>query len=431
MKALHLLCVFLVLLLSGCSSLLPGLGAPTPTPSPPVTATIQPTRLQTGTPTSTATPSGPLILRLWVPPVFDPSADTPAGQLLRARLNEFLARRPDMQIEVRVKDETGTGGLYESLATSTAAAQGAMPDLIALPHPLVQTAAINGLLRPMNGLTNALDDPDWYDFARQLTNLQNSIFGLPFAGNMLIQRYFMGEEGQPARNWEAVQQSVSPLVFSAADPQALFTLAMYLAAGGEIVDSQDRPTLEVEPLTEVLNFYKAAQENGVIADSITQLQTDNQAWESFIANNSGSVITWSTPMTDLSPENSTFDQIPTQDGKPFSLASGWVWSLTSPDPEKRQVAVELAEFLTDSTFLARWSEASGYLPTRPSALARWTDSIQRAKIQPIVNSARLYPTSDLLNVLGPALQEATLMVLKRQLEPLAAAQGAVNRVNMP
>jgi multiple sugar transport system substrate-binding protein len=91
----------------------------------------------------------------------------------------------------------------------------------------------------------------------------------------------------------------------------------------------------------------------------------------------------------------------------------------------------LAEFLTESGYLGSWSEAAGVLPSRPSALAAWQAGDEIARLEPIVASALLYPSSGILDIVGPALQKAAVKVLKGQLEPLEAAQEAVNRVNPP
>jgi multiple sugar transport system substrate-binding protein len=447
MKKLLTILVGIALLLTGCSGL-PGAkpeqtrtpvsvaGATSSVPSQPsVSSNALPVSTQVQSqkpvPTGTATPQGPVTLRLWVPPQFDPAADTPAGRLFQKRLDEFVLRRPDVRIEARVKALDGPGGLYESLATTTGAAQQAMPDLVALPHPLLQTAAVKGLLRPMNGLTNALDDPDWYDYARQLAGLQNSVIGLPFAGDALVQVFRTGEGVQPKIDWNAVLEAKSPLAFSAADLQALFTLALYQAAGGKIIDDQGGLILEVEPLVEVLNFYKAARDLQVMPNWLTQIQNDDQVWEAFQGERADAVETWLSRVHSEGLNNSAISQIPTPDGKPFALASGWAWALTSPDPGRRQLAVQLAEFLTESSYLGRWSEAAGVLPSRPSALAAWQAGDDIARLEPIAASALLYPSTGILDILGPALQKAALKVLKGQLEPLEAAQEAVNRVNPP
>jgi multiple sugar transport system substrate-binding protein len=444
-KKVLLILVGIVLLLMGCSGLpgahpeqprtpVTGAGATDSPLSPDLTdALAVSTRAQSQkpVPTGTVTPQGPQTLRIWAPPQFDPAADTPASRLFQKRLDEFVARRPDVRIEVRVKALDGPGGLYESLATTTGAAQQAMPDLVALPHPLLQAAAVNGLLRPMNGLTNALDDPDWYDYARQLAGLQNSIFGLPFAGDALVQVTRMGEGVEPNVDWNAVLQAKSPLAFPAADPQAIFTLALYQAAGGKIIDDQGRAILEVDPLVDVLNFYKSAKDAQVMPAWLTQLQNEDQVWEVFQGERAEAVGAWLSRARQEGLNDSAISQIPTPDGTPFTLASGWAWALTSADPGRRQLAVQLAEFLTESGYLGRWSEAAGVLPSRPSALAAWQAGDQIARLEPVAASAALYPPSGISDVLGPALQKASVKVLKGQLEPLEAAQEAANRVNPP
>jgi len=383
------------------------------------------------TPTAAPTPAGPPRLRVWVPPQFDPSAETPASKLLRQRLNEFSQRRPDVPIEVRVKGLDGPGGLYESLVTTTSAAQLAMPDLVLLPHPLIQTAAAKGLLRPMNGLTNALDDPDWYDYGRQLAGLQNSIFGLPFAGDALAQIYRTGENVQPGTNWQSILEAKNPFVFSAADPQALFTLAMYQAVGGKIADDQGKPMLEVDPLVKVLDFYKSAEAAGTMPSWLTQFQDDDQAWQALLDNRAGALVTWLSKINQEGLGNSAVSEIPTPTGEPFTLSTGWAWSLTSPDPQRRQLAVQLAEFLTESNFMGRWSEAAGVLPARPSAFKAWDSDYDVEKIKTIAASAHLYPSADVLDVLGPALEEAVVAVLKGQQGALEAAQAAVKQISTP
>jgi ABC-type glycerol-3-phosphate transport system substrate-binding protein len=378
-----------------------------------------------------ATPAGPTALRIWLPPQFDPGGGSLAGNLLQERLDAFSERRENVRIEVRIKALDGPGGLYEALAATTAAAQLAMPDLVVLPHWLIQAAATKGLLRPMTELTSALDDPDWYDFARQSASLENNLFGLPFAGDVLIQVYRGGPDVQPALDWTAALALKTPFGFPAADPQALFGLALYEAAGGKLLDEEDRLTLQVEPLGKALEFFKAAAAVEVTPFWLTQYQADAQVWAAFQEGRTSNLAGWLSDYRAADLDGVRFDHIPTPDGKPFGLARGWAWTLTSPDAERREIAVELAEFLTESSFLARWSQAAGLLPARPSALAEWRLGKDAARLEPIAQAASLVPPSDSLKVMGPALSEAIAQVLKGQLEPQAAAQAAANQVSPP
>jgi len=90
----------LVLLLAGCANISSLLSTPEPAP----VSTDTPGFVATSTPTATptVTPGGLRTLRIWMPPQFDPASETAAGALLQARLDEFVARRPGLRIEVRI-----------------------------------------------------------------------------------------------------------------------------------------------------------------------------------------------------------------------------------------------------------------------------------------------------------------------------------------
>lgn len=425
MKVYPWLEVLLCICLTACS----GLSASVPTPSPGITPTA--TATTAPTPASTSTPEGPLTIELWLPPEFDPNSGTPAGNILKARLDEFTERRPDTRVEVRLKALDGPGGLLDSLTAASAAAPFAMPDLVALPRPTLEAAALKGLLRPFDELTEPLEDSDWYEFARQMARLQNSTFGIPFAGDALMLVYRTTTIPEPPRTLSDTLASTGPLAFPAADPQALFTLTQYQASGGAVLDEQGRPGLEIAPLTEVLTYYHRAATSGLITLETTQYQSDEEVWEAFNADNADMIVTWASHHFDNILGNSAGAPLPTANGQNFTLATGWVWALASPAPDHQQASVELAEFLSQGDFLARWTTALGYLPPRPSALADWSTATQRALAGEIVSSARLIPTSDVLNSLSPLLQKATLDVLKLQVEPEVAAREAVAGIGEP
>jgi ABC-type glycerol-3-phosphate transport system substrate-binding protein len=121
-------------------------------------------------------------------------------------------------------------------------------------------------------------------------------------------------------------------------------------------------------------------------------------------------------------------------GEPFTLATGWVWALGNTHSSHHELSTRLAEFLTESSFLARWTQAAGYLPPRPSALDGWPNVegfSWQAQLQPILQSARLYPPVEVLTELGPVLQQATLQVLTGQATPEDAARFAIEKLSTP
>jgi ABC-type glycerol-3-phosphate transport system substrate-binding protein len=439
-RALFIISLFLLFALTACQTIGPIL-EPAPaaeeTQSP---GDTQPAPQFSVTPAGTSeasitpAPAGPVTLRLWLPPEFDPDAGTPSGDLLSARLEAFTTENPDVHIEVRIKALEGTGGLLESLAAANAAAPLALPDLVALPRPLLDSAALKGLLHPYDGLTTVMEKDTWYDYARQLAYLQESIFGLPFAGDALLMPYRPDVIDLPPRDWESALSLGQALAFSALDPQALFTLQQYQTAGGVIMDAQGRPYLDEAILTEVLEFYAQGSQSGLMPLWVTQLETDDQVWQAFAEGQSPLAILWAahyfSEASNL-PFEADFTPLLTADGQVSTLAAGWVWALASPDPSRQALAAQLAEYLVEPEFLAAWDYAAGYLPPSTDALAGWGDETQRSLIGRISLTAGLIPSEDLLSSLGPALQEAALLVLKQQASPQTAAEIAVEKVNQP
>ena len=350
---------------------------------------------------------------------------------MQKRLDEFRKRRPGIELEVRTKAVYGPGGLLNSLTAASAAAPQSVPDLIALPRDLLETAALKGLLRPYNNLTKALDDPDWYDYARQLSSIQESIYGLPFAGDALALAYRPEAIPEPPKDWSIAPENNPTLVFPAADPQALFTLALYQAKGGSVLDDQGRPVIETNALTDVLNYFMQAQVAGMMPELLTQLQSDDQVWDAFQERRTDMAATWTSRILNSSGEKAAIAPLPTIDGKPDTLSTGWVWALSARETRKQQAAIELAEFLTDSTFLAEWTEAAGFLPTRPSSLRLWDNRLLQPVLSKIALSAHAIPTADILSSLGGSLWQATIDVLSQQADPAGAALTASSSLTGP
>ena len=428
MKTRLLILGLVCLGLSACSGIaIPGLPGTT-TPSEPL-----PTAALTSTPAfvlATPTP-GPTILRLWLPPQFDPTQDSQASRLLQKQLDAFVGQHPGVRIEVRIKALDGPGGLLDALSAANAAAPLALPDLILLPRAHLETAALKGLLTPFDELSTSLNDDDWYDYAKQLARLQDSTFGLPLAGDGQVMLYRPAEVIEPPKDWPSLLELTSPFIFPAADEQTLFTLQQYLATGAPIQDADGRPTLDPAALTRVLDFFAGASAAGIMPFWLTQFTTADQAWEAYNEQSESLVAVPVSRYLQELPGDSIAAPIPTQDGKPFTLVDGWVWALSNPQPDRHELSVALAEFLTSSDFLAEWSIAAGYLPPRRSALASWPNQSLRNLAENIIDSAHILPSVDVLAVLNPALHQATIEVLKQESDPQTAVQKALELIQTP
>ena len=449
-RAVCLLLSCLILSLSGCDLIgLPRQAATTPslqpagsvktlaalTPTGKVTQGETTVAGQTPSPTAVSgsqlTQESPQKLTIWLPPQFDPSASNPAAALLRSQLQEFSRQNEGINVEVRLKAAVGPGGLLDSLAATNAAAQAALPDLVALSRPDLEAAALKGLIFPFDGLTKAPDDPDWYSYARQLAILQGSFFGLPFAGDALVLLYRSTQVPSLPKDWAALLRQPGALAFPAADPQALFTLALYQSAGGQVEDSQRRPMLTANSLANVLRLYEIGVKSGKLQPWLAQSESDGQAWQAYREQQAAWVVTWvSRYLSELPADTALLPLMPVGN-TPFTLATGWSWCLASPTPERRALAVKLAEFLVKSDFLARWTASAGYLPPRPTALAGWQNQSQQNLLSQIELSAQARPGNDILTSLGPLLKDAVLLVIKGQSDPVQAAQSAAEHLKGP
>jgi len=397
---------------AGCASLEPiltSLTPPSPVPSPAAesTSTAQPTPTQT-TPAPETTP----VLRVWLPAQFNPAVEESQAEMLAQRLAEFESLHPNVEMEIRIKKAETDGEILQALSVTSAAAPSILPDLVLLSRPDLEAAAQQGLLHPIDGLSTALDDPDWYGYARQLGHIQNTGYGLPFLGDALVLIYYP-EIGQIV-TWEDVLTSEGQFVFPAGNPRGLIGLSLYVSAGGEILDAQGLPMLDQEILTEVLLLVEEGLSRDVFPASLANVTNETQALQIY---RTGSANKGIVSYLSYHPDSDgAVTPLPGLDEMPFSYATGWVWALAGNDPEKQQLAVELAEYLVAEDFIGEWTVATGYLPTRPSSVEE-----EDRTMMAILESAQPIPSNDVLGVLGPIMQEALTRVLNGEPPEVVAA----------
>jgi ABC-type glycerol-3-phosphate transport system substrate-binding protein len=403
---------------AGCASLEPfltSLSPPTPVPTGTAPATSTPLPLPSETaPVKPETSS----LRIWLPAQFNPSAENPAAELLAQRLKAFEDQHVDLKIEVRLKTAETEGEMLNALSVTSAAARSVLPDLVLLSRSDLELAATLGLLHPIDGLSTSLDDPNWYSYAQQLAHIQNTGYGLPFLGDALVLIYYP-ELGQIV-TWEDVLASEGDIVFPAGNPQALIGLSLYASAGGEILDAQGLPMLDQPTLIRVLTLVQEGVSKEIFPSSLANVTNEAQSLQIYRTGSANKGIVWY--LSYRPAEDGAITPLPGMDEISFSYATGWVWALAGSDPEKQQLAAELAEFLVAEDFMAEWTRATGYLPTRPSLVGDGDRTMTA-----ILESAHPIPSQDVLAVLGPLMQEALTRVLNGE-QPEDVAGSVVDKL---
>lgn len=405
-----LLTALLALCLAGCAGLTASL-VETPNvtnSSAAIIATAQPTQIS----------DRALTLTLWLPPQFDPNSGSLAASMLQNRLEEFTGQHPQVIINLRIKDESGTGGLLESLKRAQNAAPLALPDVVLMPSGLLPQAAAAGVLHAQERLSDDLNSNDWYPFAVEMATANETRYGLPFVADGLVAAHRSTAISQMPPTWVRLMDTRIALGFAAADPQARFTLLQLYS----LPTAADEPRITDRNLLEVFDFYATGQARNVFPFWLTQYQSNEQTWQAFSEGRLPMVTAWTSQVFANRQTEISGAPLPTQNGQPFTLVRGWVWSVTAQNTERAALASELIQFLSTPEFLAQYSAAASMLPPRPSSLAAWAPDANQALASQLVNNAHPLPDQETLDRWGVALSEAVIAVLKQEMTATDAAE---------
>jgi ABC-type glycerol-3-phosphate transport system substrate-binding protein len=401
--------------------------AATQTATAPVTAPpILPSTLLP--PTATA---APIIVTVWLPPYLAPDIATPAGALLAERLESFEAAQPGVKLAVRTKETSGPSGLLETLRAASVVAPASLPDVIALGPGELSAAAEGQLIIPYPAPLPQPEESDWFEFALRSASVGDVRYGVPSAGQTDVLVYQVGAYGRSPSDWSAVVGGAAPFIFPAADPQAAFTLAEYLSAGGQLTQAQGSPAIDPGVLEEILTFYGSAYSAGVLPLTTRQYESSGTTAELFEQGRAASAVA---PLEGwlLAPRpGSSAAPLPTRDGGGVALARTWSWSLVTEEADLQTIAVDLVEWLSDPEFLGPWTHALGSLPPNAAALEKWPSGTAATLVNQIVRVAQPMPPRGVTDIVGPALRKAVDAVLSGALTPQTAALQASTEVAGP
>ena len=429
-----LIAVLLVMLFTtACEGLpieieLPWVNTPAPTKETELPVNI------TGTPTPSSLEPEPTLtaetgadkLIVWLPPELSPHEETMAGHLLQEKLNSF-AHDNKVEIIVRVKAQTGSGSLTDSLTAANLAAPAILPDIIALSATDLQLAATRDLIYSHTRMSEMMNDTDWYPFGREVSLVNGEVLGIPLLSNPLSLVYNEASLLVPSNDWTAIKDNFGIFGFAADDSQAKYLLLLYIAAGGNVMDAQGHAILEEGPLIEALTVLKEGLGTLHISTLSTGFQTEDQVWDGFL---NRSLDTAVVPVELVLNQQ---DEIENQPDPAFTqpeitLGTAMAWALGNPDPARQEIALDLISELTETEFLSSWSEALGFLPARPSALGAWKNPNLKPALEKIAQATRLYPPEEVINRLGPALRNATLLILRDGADPIETAKTTIESI---
>jgi len=425
-KYLILLLLAFVLTLSGCD-IVTGL-IQTPTPTPEAVTTDTPVQVVQSTPT----PRSPDELIIWVDPIFAPDPETAGGKLFIERISSFEDVHPGISVDVRIKDRSGSSGLLETLSNVGSAAPNLKPDLITLNPELLRMAYIRGLIYTLDGLYEAPSSPDWYYYAVESATIEESLLSIPIGAEAQAFVYRRDRYTTVPNDWPEILDGAAPLLFPAADPEAVFPIAMYQAAGGEFLTEDNTTQINEGTLTDILSLFSSARSAGLLPASILESTSSAETWSAFHEGRAGIALApLTTFMHERNPETEVMIPIPVASTTSLTIAETWGWALATEDNPRQALVLELLEWLTDPEFVGPWTEAAGLLPSSRMALDTWSDSSNISLATLLVPSARAIPDPEILELVGPVFQPAVQAVVEGSKPADLAAQDAALELSSP
>lgn len=434
------LALLLALAIGACgASLLPtAQESATTTPSPPPTLITSPLALDDGQralrPPGVAvqiTPTPALeMVRVWWPDELYPQGDERALDTLQAQWDGFAQAYPTLTLEVRRKRTSGLGGILSTLRTAEPVAPGALPDLTLMRRADMITAANEGLIVPLDDWLPAdLAGNNLLPGVRSLGEINGVLYGVPYVLNLVHAAYRPATLATPPLSFAQILEAGTPYLFPAgAMPVSWSVLLQYRAAGGRLVDETGAAILDAQPLLDVLDFYAQGVQAGLFGPALLQYARYDDYWNQFVATSSNlaavDTVTFLQRRKDAT--NVKPVSIPTPDGTPITALDGWMWVVTTQNPERYQRVSAFLAWMMRVGQQSLFSEAFGALPSQTRALRLWDDHEYAGFAQDLLATAVLVPEAHRNNSASLALQEALVAVLQGS-APQTVADNVLSR----
>ncbi len=418
-----------VMLVAACS--VPDIASPTPRPmatrtfsSPVSGAAMGSAPPAAATPAITAT-SYPSVILIWWPASLYPMDETsPAARILREQIAGYAATHT-RTIHIRPKRGEGLGGIYQTLHSGSIAAPGAMPDLALLRRSDLVQAATDKLIEPID--TSGLAPDDLFPSALALGKIRGMQYGIPYTLEMQHVIYRTTAFAMPPHTLDDWLESSQVYLFTAGVVNGGISstlLAQYSALGGRTIDGQGKPVLDRAPLLEILRFYEKAIASKLIGASpgYTSL---TQYWPLFASGKANLVQVDSTTYLMQRARLSNVAVLPIPAEKPITTLDGWMWVITTTDPDKKKRALEVLTWFMRSDQQGQLTHEIGTLPSRRPALQVWGDDDYAAFARSLLEQPAL-PSPDMLPpAVAAALQKAFEDVLAGRKTADVAADDAI------
>jgi multiple sugar transport system substrate-binding protein len=319
------------------------------------------------TPFPTQVPIEHNVITVWVQPQFDPNDQSPASQLLQKQINSFTEDNPGVRVNFRLKAGEGINSTLNALSITAQAAPDALPTIVLLSRQDMNIAAAQGLIRPIESFSSALENNDWYPFANKMGKYHNESFGLPFAADVMVLARQDGKLPSQYIPLTDIPSNTGVIGFAAGNPQPIVPYIWLQSGGAQLMDNLDKPILAEDEIMQLFTSIETSRREGKLSSAILNYKSEQAAWDAFIDGDLPNVITRYSNLRSESTD-SRFYHIPGLGQSPYTYAYGWVWCLVQKDSTDIDLNVRFMQHMVSPDFLADWTKDSIYSPVRPSSL---------------------------------------------------------------
>lgn len=369
---------------------------------------------------------------VWWPAALAPAPESPAAQIFDSQLADYADHRGSAP-HVRIKRLEGTGGILSTLRTAGLVAPAALPDLTLLPYKDLSVAVNAGLVYPLDAQLPETFARDLYPQALALGEIEDTLYGIAYTLQITHLLYRETVFDVPPTTLEAVLAQGQPFAFPAGVESGVSetVLLQYLAAGGRLAGEDGTPLLDEEPLLTVLDFYEQAVAEGLAGPELLDYTSVADYWGDFLSGALSLALVDSTTYLNvhgLVPNAVAAPVVTDSDsssgGASYATLRGWMWVLTTADPDRQTAAIDLLDWLMQAEHQFELTRALGWLPSQPGTLRMWPQDDYRMLVSDLLTNGHLL-TTNARTPSADALQAALITVLRGEQSAVDAAAAAL------
>jgi ABC-type glycerol-3-phosphate transport system substrate-binding protein len=293
----------------------------------------------------------------------------------------------------------------------------------------MESASVKGLLLPLDSKVGRNTQKEWLPYIQKLGVIQNTQYGIPFAGDALVMVYRPQQSPYPPTTWQELTTQTLPVFFPAADPEAVVVTTLYQTAGGNLYPENDSPLLDEAITQKTFALINNGTQSGAFPIWLSGYTTFDDSWQAFLEQHSGYAFVWASQFLTDSQSDDALTVLPAVSSNQLTRADGWVWSIPEMNTQSQEIAIALAEYLSDPGFVNQLDQLAGYLPVYTSGLDLIEDPDLKENVTTLTSTAQIISTSSTINTISPVFENAVIQIIKKQLYYQQAVDQTLSQVN--